>query len=536
MTFDPYLYHYPSRRNLVYGKNGMVASGSPLASQAGLEVLKQGGNAIDAAIATAAALTVVEPSGNGIGGDMFALIWFEGKMYGINGSGAAPELMTAEAIREKGYQNITKFGLDPVTVPGIPAGWASLAERFGQLPLIDSLEPAAKLAEEGFPVAPNVASLWKRYDQIYRPQLEKYPILQTWFDVFCPDGHPMSPGEIWSSEGHARALREIAKTNGESFYRGQIAEEMDAFSRANGGFIRKEDLASHHSEWIEPIKTNYKGYDVWELPPNGHGVIVLMALNILENLELSEKESIDTYHKQIEAMKLAFSDGLKHIGEPSAMKVSLEAMMSKEYAKRQSTRIGEEALVPEPGDLDKPGTVYFATADKEGNMVSYIQSNYTGFGSGSVVPGWGISLHNRGCQFVLEEGHPNHLEPGKRPYHTIIPGFLTKDDQAIGPFGIMGGPLQPQAHLQLVSSFVDFHLNPQDALDAPRWQWTEGKKIQVEPSLGFEIVEGLKRKGHDIEIANETIMFGRGQMIVRDENGTLIGATEPRTDGHIAVW
>jgi gamma-glutamyltranspeptidase/glutathione hydrolase len=536
MKFNPYVYRYPSRRNLVYGRNGMVASGSPLASQAGLDVLKKGGNAIDAAIATAAALTAVEPSGNGIGGDCFAIVWYKGKMYGLNGSGAAPEKMTAAAIRQKGDKEITKFGLDPVTVPGIPAGWASLSEKFGALSLEDVIEPAAKIAEEGFPVASNVASLWKRYYNIYKPMLAKYPVLQTWFDVFCPDGKPIGAGEIWSSKGHAKALREIARTKGESFYRGKIAEEIDAFSRQYGGFIRKEDLAKHQSEWVEPISTNYKGYDVWELPPNGHGVIVLMALNILENLTLEEKDSVETYHKQIEAMKLAFSDGLKHIGDPKAMKVDLETMLSKDYAKARSELINEEALLPEPGELDKPGTVYFATADKDGNMVSYIQSNYTGFGSGSVVPGWGISLHNRGCQFALDEEHPNHLEPGKRPYHTIIPGFLTKDDQAVGPFGVMGGPLQPQAHMQVVSSLVDFQLNPQDALDAPRWQWLAEKTIQVEASMPFHIVEGLMRKGHKIEIANETIMFGRGQIIFRNEAGTLVGATEPRTDGYIAVW
>lgn len=536
MEFDPYLYHYPSRRNLVYGKNGMIGSGSPLASQAGLEILKKGGNAIDAAIATAATLTVVEPSGNGIGGDCFAIVWFEGKMYGLNGSGAAPTAMTAEAIKAKGDREITKFGLDPVTVPGIPAGWVSLSEKFGKLPLEEVLEPAAKIAEEGFPVASNVASLWKRYFNIYSQALEKYPILKTWFDVFCPDGRPLKAGEIWSSKGHAKTLREIAKTKGESFYRGQIAEKIDAFSREYGGFIRKEDLAKHQSEWIDPISTNYKGYDVWVLPPNGHGVIVLMALNILENLSLDEKDSIHTYHQQIEAMKLAFSDGLKHIGDPKSMTVDVETMLSKDYAKQRSELISEEALMPEPGDLDKPGTVYFATADKDGNMVSYIQSNYTGFGSGTVVPGLGISLHNRSCQFTLDETHPNYLEPGKRPYHTIIPGFLTKDGQAVGPFGIMGGPLQPQAHLQVVSSLIDFHLNPQDALDAPRWQWLKDKQIQIESSMPFHIVEGLIRKGHQIEIVNKTIMFGRGQIILRDENGTLIGATEPRTDGYLAVW
>ena len=258
--------------------------------------------------------------------------------------------------------------------------------------------------------------------------------------------------------------------------------------------------------------------------------------NILENLDLKGKDDVDTYHKQIEAIKLAFSDGIEHIADPKAMKVKLEAMLSKEYAKERSELIGEEALIPAPGELDKSGTVYFAAADKDGNMVSYIQSNYTGFGSGTVLPGWGISLHNRGCQFTLEKGHPNCLTPGMRPYHTIIPGFLTQGDTAIGPFGVMGGPLQPQGHMQLVSSMIDFHLNPQDALDAPRWQWIKGKQIQVEPSMPFHVTEALMRKGHEVEVVNETIMFGRGQIILRDKNGVLVGGTEPRSDGYLSVW
>jgi gamma-glutamyltranspeptidase / glutathione hydrolase len=536
MKFDPNLFHYPSRRNLVYGKNGMIGSGSPLASQAGLEILKKGGNAIDAAIATAAALTVVEPSGNGIGGDSFSIVWFEGKMYGLNSSGAAPELMTLDSIRAKNDTKISLFGLDPVSVPGIPSGWAALSKKFGKLPLTEVIEPAARIAEEGFPVASNVSRLWARYYKIYSKELNDYPVLKTWFDVFCPNGKPIEAGEIWSSKGHARALREIANTNAESFYRGEIANEIDAFSRKYGGFIRKEDLAKHQVEWVNPISTDYRGYDVWQLPPNGIGIVVLMALNILDNFKLSGKDSIDTYHKQMESMKLAFSDGMRYISDPKSMDVDVNSMLSKEYAKERSSLIGDTALLPTSGELDKSGTVYLATADKDGNMVSYIQSNYTGFGSGSVVPNWGISLHNRASQFSLDSNHPNVLAPGKRPYHTIIPGFLTKDNEAIGPFGVMGGPLQPQAHMQVVSSMIDFGLNPQDALDAPRWQWISGKKIQVEPNFPLHLIEALIRKGHEIEIVNETIMFGRGQIILRDKNGVLVGATEPRTDGYLAVW
>ncbi|WP_159649547.1 gamma-glutamyltransferase family protein [Erysipelothrix aquatica] len=536
INFDPYMHRYPSRRNLVYGRKGMVGTASPLASQIGLEILKLGGNAIDAAIATAAALTVVEPSGNGLGGDCFAIVWHEGQMYGLNASGAAPGLMTKDAITAKGDKAITLFGLDPVTVPGIPSGWVALSQKFGKLPLETVLEPAARLAEEGFPVAPNVARLWERYYKIYSKNIEQYPVLKTWFDTFCPHGRAMRVGEIFHAPGHAKTIREIARTQGDSFYKGKIADAIDAFSRENGGYIRKQDLEKHQVEWVSPMSVNYKGYDVWELPPNGIGIMVLMALNVLENLPLTGKDEVDTYHKQIESLKLAFTDGMKHIGEPSFMRKDWEYLLSKEYGSQRAATVTDHAMEPAPGELDNAGTVYFATADGDGNMVSFIQSCYTGFGSGSVVPGYGIALHNRGSQFTLDEAHPNCLEPGKRPLHTIIPGFITKDGKPVGPFGVMGGPLQPQAHMQVVSSMIDFHLNPQDALDAPRWQWTHGKKVQVENTLPFHIAEGLMRRGHDIEILNETIMLGRGQIILRDESGVLIGATESRSDGHLAVW
>ena len=537
MKFDPYMYRYPSRRNLVYGKNGMVASGSPLASQAGLDILKKGGNAIDAAVATAAALTVVEPSGNGIGGDNFAIIWYEGEIYGLNSSGFAPEKISREALLEKG-DLISLFGLDSLTVPGAPGGWAALSERFGNLPLSETMEPAAVLAEDGFPVAANVAALWKRYYNIYEAQLERYPVLKTWFDTYCPNGRPLDAGEVFKSPAHAKTLRAIGETNAETFYKGEIADAIDAFSRENDGYLRKEDLEKFEPEWVTPLSTNYKGYDVWELPPNGIGIIVLMALNNLEQMDLQGKDDVETYHAQIEALKLAFEDGDAYIGDPSdkEIEVDIETLLSKEWAKKRTAQVTDQALEPKPGELPASGTVYFSVADKEGNMVSFIQSCYTGFGSGSVVPGYGISLHNRGNQFSLEEGHPNEIKPGKRPYHTIIPGFITKDEESVGPFGVMGGPLQPQAHMQVVSSMVDFHLNPQEALDAPRWQWTSGKTVQVEPSFPFYIAESLKRRGHDIQLLNETIMIGRGQIILKQADGVYVGATEGRTDGYISVW
>lgn len=537
MKFDPYMYRYPSRRNLVFGKNGVVASASPLASQAGLDILKKGGNAVDAAVATATALTVVEPSGNGIGGDCFAIIWYEGKIYGINASGFAPENISREELLEKG-EEISLYGLDSLTVPGAPGGWAALSERFGNLSLSEAVEPAATIAEEGFPVATNVAALWKRYYGIYSAQLEKYPVLKTWFETYCPDGRPLKAGELFKAPNHAKTLREIGRTNAESFYKGEIAEAIDAFSRENGGYLRKEDLAKYQPEWVKPLSTNYKGYDVWQLPPNGIGVIVLMALNNLEQMELKGKEDVETYHAQIEALKLAFEDGLEFIGDPldEGLNVDLEQLLSKEWAKERTSQITDEAMDPKPGNLPSSGTVYFSVADKDGNMVSFIQSCYTGFGSGAVVPDYGISLHNRGNQFSLKKDHPNEIKPGKRPYHTIIPGFLSQDGKAVGPFGVMGGPLQPQAHMQVVSSMVDFHLNPQEAIDAPRWQWTSGKSVQLEPSFPFHIAEALKRRGHNIQLLNETIMIGRGQIILQQDDGVYVAATEGRTDGYIAVW
>lgn len=534
MEFDLLQYNYPSRRNVVMAKRGMVATSQPLAAQAGLEILRKGGNAVDAAIATAACLTVVEPTGNGIGGDAFAIVWFEGNIYGLNASGPAPKAISAEKLREMGIKEIPKYGFIPVTVPGIPAAWAALSKRFGKLHLKEVLEPAIRYAEEGYPVSVNVAKLWeKAYDTFSKLEGEEF---KPWFETFCPDGKPVKAGEIWKSKAHAKTLISIAETNAESFYKGELADKIDAFSRKYGGFIRKEDLASYEPEWVEPISVNYRGYDVWEIPPNGQGVTVLMALNILNEMEFDAKETVDTYHKQIESIKLAFADAKKYVADPRFMKVSVKDLLSKEYAKERRKLITEEALMPEAGEMPKGGTVYLATADGEGNMVSYIQSNYMGFGSGLVVPDTGIALHNRGNNFSLEEGHVNCIAPGKKPYHTIIPGFLTKDGKAIGPFGVMGGFIQPQGHLQIIVNMINFHLNPQDALDAPRWQWVKEKTVHVEPGFPVNIAQALSRKGHDVVYETDSINFGRGQIIWRKEDGVLIGGTEPRTDGHIAAW
>jgi len=535
VNFDALQYNYTSQRSVVYGKNGMVATSQPLAAQAGLDILKKGGNAIDAAIATAACLTVVEPTSNGIGGDAFALVWTEGKLHGLNSSGPAPRSISIEALQSKGYKEIPKFGMIPVTVPGAPAAWVELSKRFGRLPFAEVLKPAIKYAEEGYPISPYVKKSWDRAYKIYKKEL-KGEEFKYWFETFAREGRPPEMGEIWNSPDHAETLISIAETDGESFYRGRIAERIDDFFKKHGGYLRKEDLENFKPEWVDPIKVNYRGYDVWEIPPNGQGVIALIALNILKGLDFVEKDCLQTYHLQIEAMKLAFADGQKYITDSNRMKVEIKDLLSDEYGARRRKLIGKEALTPEAGEPDKGGTVYLATADGEGNMVSFIQSNYMGFGSGIVVPGTGISMQNRGHNFSFNRDHDNCLEPDKRTYNTIIPGFLTRDNKPIGPFGVMGGFMQPQGHVQVIMNTIDFGLNPQAALDAPRWQWIKDRTIHVEHKLENHIAQALIRKGHDIKVQVDPIGFGRGQIIWRNEEGVLCGGTEPRTDGTIAAW
>jgi gamma-glutamyltranspeptidase/glutathione hydrolase len=535
-TFDPMNHPYPSVKGPVYARNGMVATSQPLAAQAGLDILKNGGNAIDAAIATAAALTVVEPTSNGIGSDAFALVWTKGELHGLNASGFSPENCSIEAVKAAGYDEIPKYGWIPVTVPGAPGAWAELSRRFGKLPLTEVLRPAIDYAEQGFPISPVLGKFWKNAFAVYKQQLTGEEF-ENWFKTFAPKGRAPEIGEMWASPDHGKTLRSIAETKAESFYRGELAEKIGAFSRQHGGFLTAEDLAEFKPEWVQPIKANYRGYDVWEIPPNGQGLVALQALNLLKGFEFPDKESAGTYHKQIEALKLAFADGEKYITDPRKMSVKTEALLSEEYAEQRRQLIGEEALVPEAGEPPKGGTVYLATADSEGNMVSLIQSNYMGFGSGLVVPGTGISLQNRGHNFSLDPSHENRLEPGKKTYHTIIPGFLTKDGEAVGPFGVMGGFMQPQGHVQVMMNTIDFGLHPQAALDAPRWQWMGDRSVIVENTFPHHIAQALARKRHDVRISLEPGSFGRGQIIWRDpQSGVLVGGTESRTDGSVAGW
>jgi len=535
LKFDALYYPTPSKRTLVFAQNGMVATSQHLAAQAGLDILKKGGNAIDAAIATAACLTVVEPTSNGIGGDAFVLVWSRGKLYGLNASGPAPDGISLEAVIQSGFHEMPKYGFTPVTVPGVPAAWAELAARFGKLPLRDSLQPAINYAVAGYPVSPIVSEYWAKSYKTYSADLNGKEF-EPWFSTFAPLGRAPYAGEIITLPDHAVTLKEIGETNGESFYRGSLAAKIGQFSHEFGGYITTNDLAKYHPEWVDPIKVNYHGYDVWEIPPNGHGLVALMALNILNGLTIDNNNPVDAYHQQMEAIKIAFADGKKYITDSRKMTVKVSELLSEAYAIERRKLITESASLPQAGKPESGGTVYLATADNEGNMVSYIQSNYMGFGSGLVVPGTGISLHNRGHSFSLDSTHDNRLAPGKKTYHTIIPGFLSKDNNPIGPFGVMGAFMQPQGHVQLIVNMIDFKLNPQAALDAARWQWREGMTIDLEPGFPQHIAEALIRKGHDIKMSFDSVSFGRGQVILRQENGVFVGGTEGRADSAIAAW
>ncbi len=532
---DEQHYRYPSRRSVVYGLRGMAATASQLAAQAGLDMLKKGGNAVDAAIASAICLTVVEPVSNGVGSDAFAIVWMKDALYGLNASGWAPAGISAEAVRARGYTAMPKRGWIPVTVSGAPAAWIALSRRFGKLPFGELFEPAIQYARYGYPVSSFVACEWKKeYDELI--ELKDDPALRGWFDTFLSDGRPPRAGEIMRLPDLADTLEELRDSECESFYRGAIAEDIDAFSRETGGFVRKEDYAAWSPEWVTPVSVPYRGYDVWELPPNGHGIVPLMALNILSGFDFTARDTVDTLHRQMEAMKMAFADGERYVTDPAYMKVATEALLSPAYGALRRGEITDRAQMPRAGDPSCGGTVYLCTADEEGNMVSYIQSNYCHFGSGVVLPGRGISLQNRGYNFSMDESHVNCIAPRKRTYHTIIPGFLTRQGRAVGPFGVMGGFMQPQGHLQVITNVLDFHMNPQEALDAPRWQWTGGLHFDMEPGMPLQVVEALRAMGHDIRILEDMSQFGRGEIIWRNEKGVLAGATEPRADGTVAAW
>lgn len=535
MNFDASYYPYASRREVLYSRRGMVCTSQALAAQAGLDMLKKGGNAVDAALATAISLVVLEPTSNGLGSDAFALIWMKDKLYGINGSGWSPAGISREAVAAAGHTDMPSRGWIPVMVPGAPAAWAAVHQRFGRLPFADLFEPAIGYAEDGYAVQPTVAAqLEESWHDFAAYKNEK--AFAGLFSTFFPKGRAHRVGEIMRLPDHAKSLRLLRDSHCQALYTGELAQAVDDWSKETGGYIRQADLASYAPQWVEPIHTNYRGYDVWEIPPNGHGLVVLMALNIARGFSFSQRDTVASFHKQIEAMKLAFTDGREYIADPRYMRTNLSYWLSQEYAEARRSLIGEQALLPRPVDANNGGTVYLCTADAEGNMVSYIQSNFDGFGSGIVVPGYGIVLNNRGNNFSMNPASDNCVAPHKKSYHTIIPGFLTKNGRAVGPFGVMGGFMQPQGQMQVIMNTIDYHLNPQAALDAPRWQWTGGRTIEVEPAVPQSIIDGLRAKGHTIIVNPNAMSYGRGQIIWRNEDGVLMGATEPRADGTVAVW
>jgi gamma-glutamyltranspeptidase/glutathione hydrolase len=510
----------------------MVATSQPLAAQAGLAVLQNGGNAVDAAIAAAAALTVVEPASCGMGGDAFALVWDGKKLHGLNGSGRSPLRMTPDLLRDRGRREIPDCGWLSVTVPGAPAAWRDLHRRFGRHPFASLFAPAVDYADRGHPVSPVSQYKWRKGMAKLQSGLSGDEFRQ-WASVFAPAGRAPEVGEIWKSPDMSRSLRLIAETCAEAFYRGALAAGIAAFAARTGGLLTEEDLSRHASTWVEPIGTNYRGFDVWEIPPNGQGLAALIALNILEGFEMGSlaRDSAESFHLQIEAMKLAFADARRTIADPEQAEVPVKVLLDKAYAGDCRRRIGRNAGVPDPGTPLAGGTAYLCTADSDGMMVSLIESVFKNFGSGIVVPGTGIALQNRALGFSLTPGHPNMLAPGKRPYHTIIPGFMTRNGTPVGPFGLMGGHMQPQGHVQLVVNVVDHGLDPQAAIDAPRWHWQEGLHVKLEPQVEPAIAEDLKARGHAVGIHSDLDLFGNGQVIRRQASGVYAAGSDGRTDG-----
>ena len=489
-------YPHASRRSVVLSPNGMVATSQPLAAQAGLRMLLAGGTAVDAALASAIALTVLEPTSNGIGGDAFALVWDGTALHGLNASGRSPAALDPDGLRADADGSFPAFGWPGVTVPGAPDGWRALNERFGRLPLDQVMAPAIEYAAQGHPVSPVVARLWGAAASLYLGHAD--PALADWRTLFAPGGSAPGAGERWVSPGHAACLERLCAAGIRDFYEGEVAGRIADHAAATGGLLTRDDLASHVSEWVEPISVPYRGHEVWEIPPNGQGIAALQALGILDGVAFPAASyrqlSPEACHLQIEAMKLGFADAYRYVADPEHGEVPVAGLLDPSYLAARRAQMSEQASVPHAGLPAGGGTVYLGAADRDGMMVSYIQSNYMGFGSGVVLPDLGISFQNRGAGFVLDPGHPNHAAPRKRPRHTIIPGFLTRAGQAIGPFGVMGGEMQPQGHLQVVSAMLDRDHNPQAALDAPRWRVLEGRAVEVEADTSPELIAGLRAR------------------------------------------
>jgi len=526
---------YPSRRSPLFARN-VVATSHPLAAQAGLGMLARGGNAVDAAIAAAACMTLVEPCSNGLGSDAFAIVWDGQRLQGLNASGAAPAAWTPDYFAARHGRDAKappQRGWDAVTVPGAVGAWAALSERYGRLPFAELLGPAIEIAERGYAVPVVVQHKWRLAAGV--PELVAQP---GFAEAFLPRGRVPEVGELFSLPAAARSLRAIAATRGEAFYRGEVAAAIAAFARETGGALNEADLAAYRPEWVETIAADYAGHRVHEIPPNGQGIAALMALGLLERLDLADHgpDSAAALHLQIEAMKLAFADTYRFVAEPRAMDVTAAQLLDRAYLAERARLIDpRRAQRFGPGNPVGGGTIYLTAADAGGMMVSFIQSNYMGFGSGLVVPGWGISLQNRGHGFSLDPAHPNCVAPGKRPFHTIIPAFLTRDGAPVMSFGVMGGNLQPQGHLQTLVRMLHYGQQPQAACDAPRWRFDAGLAVNVEPHLPAETRAGLAALGHELgDIADSYQDFGAGQFIWRLGDPAREGyaaASDPRRDG-----
>jgi len=520
-----YKQSYPSRRAPLLARNA-VATSQSLAAQAGLRMLMSGGNAVDAGLAAAITLTLVEPSGNGLGSDSFGIYWDGAELHGLNASGRSPASWTPE--RFAGLSEMPEKGWDTVTVPGAVSGWVALNERFGRLDFEALFEPAIDYARRGFMVTPTIARLWERAAILFRDQ-------PGFADYFLPGGRAPRAGELWRSEAHASTLEAIATSRGDAFYRGAIAEEIIAFSDKTGGSMTLDDLAAHQADWVGTVSAPYRGHALHEIPPNGQGIAAAIALGILERFDLASYpvDSTDSLHLQIEAMKLALADIYRYVADPAAMEIAPESMLDPNYLDARAKLIDmKRAGDPGHGVPPRSGTVYLTAADSDGRMLSYIQSNYNGFGSGVVVPSVGVHMQNRGSGFVLDPSHPNCVAPRKRPFHTIIPGFLMKGDQPQMSFGVMGGPIQAQGHVQMVVRTVDYGQDPQTAADAPRWRVQEGRTVIIETACPASTVAGLESRGHiiDRQSPDQDFGFGGAQLIWRTEDGYVAGS-DPRKDG-----
>lgn len=530
-------------RSEVIAQHGMAATSQPLATQVALDILKSGGNAIDAAIAANALLGLVEPTGNGMGGDLFAIIWDAKteKLYGLNASGRSPYDLTLDYFLENGYKKIPSHGPLPVSVPGAVDGWFEMHKKFGSMKMKDILQPAINYANNGFPVTELIAYYWSRSGSLAR--------FSGFKETFMPNGKAPAKGEIFKNPRLAKTFEILAKGGRDAFYKGEIAEKIVSYVKEQGGFLSMRDFEDHHSDWVEPISVNYRGYDVWELPPNGQGTAALQMLNILENYDIASMGfgSDEYMHLFIEAKKLAFEDRAKYYSDMDFNDIPVKALISKEYAKERMALIKDRSARSYPaGELEMGNTIYLTVADAEGNMVSLIQSNYRGMGSGMTPGDLGFILQDRGELFSLDKDHMNVYEPHKRPFHTIIPAFITKDGKPFVSFGLMGGAMQPQGHAQIVINLVDFGMNLQEAGDAPRIRhdgssqptgeiMTNGGIVNLESGFSFETLNALMSRGHKIQFSKGG--YGGYQAIMWDEtNKVYFGASESRKDGHAAGY